>query len=161
MFSTSNMLRLTGAFTLLAFFAGSAVALPGIPKGGGGNHNKHNTKATDPLDSAIKDLQEAEKSLGTKEWSNASQKTRSAEQIVSAQDTSAKQARDKMIENGAPKEQRDHIKARVTALDGVIKDIHTAEKNISAKKVDDAVTAIKAAISGLEGLTGGGEKKKK
>jgi len=160
MLSTRNQLRLAGALTLLAFVAGSAGASPTMPKGGHNNKN-NSAKPTDPLDSAIKDLQEAEKALDSKDsHSTASQKTHSADQIVAAQDAAAKQARDRMIEQGAPKEQRDHIKARVTALDAVLKDIHTAERDIASKKADDAKTAIKAAIAGLEGLAGGGEKKK-
>src|SRR5206468_2742008 len=61
----------------------------------------------------------------------------------------------------ATKEQRDHLKARVTALDAVLKDIRNAEKEIAARKTDDAKASVKAAIAGLEGLTGHEPKKKK
>jgi hypothetical protein len=153
--------RLLAVCGLLALLAAQADALPGV-KGGGNRGGKHkNTKPTDPLDAAVKELREAEKELGSKEGSKAGKLTRSARQIVSDQLHQARQARDRAADSGTvAKEQREHIKARVSALDAVVKDIRTAEKEIAAKKADDAKTAIQSAIGGLEGLTGGGKKKK-
>jgi hypothetical protein len=159
MLSSRNMLRLAGALTVVAFFAGTAGAVPGLPHAG--NHKNKNSKPTDPLDTAIKDLQAAEKALDSKDHSAASQKTHSADTIVAGASTAAKQTRDRLIENGAPKDQKEQIKARVTALDAALKDIHTAEKEIAAKKTDEAKTALAAAITALQGLTGGGGDKKK
>jgi hypothetical protein len=158
MFRFANALRLLAACGLLAFVAAPADAVPGAK--GGGRHK--NSKPTNPLDAAIKDLKEAEKEIGSKEGSSASKLTHSAETIVSEQLQQTRQARDRAMDNSnSTKEQRDQLKARVKSLDGVVKDIKTAVKEIAAKKNDDAKTAIQSAISGLEGLTGGGEKKKK
>lgn len=158
MFRFSTTVRLIAACGLLAFVASQADAIPGT-KGGG---KRGNGKSIDPLDAAIKDLKEAEKELGSKEGSNATKLARSAEQIVSEQLKQARQARDRAADSGtATKEQREHIKARITALDAVVKDIKTAENGIAAKKTDDAKSAIQSAITGLEGLTGGENKKKK
>jgi hypothetical protein len=157
-----HTLRLLAACGLLAFVAAQADAVSGV-KGGGNRGGKHrSTKPTDPLEAAVKDLREAEKELGSKEGSKAGKLTRSAQQIVGNQLTLTRQARDRAADGGtATKEQREHIKARVSALDAVVKDIKTAEKEIAAKKADDAKTAIQSAITALEGLTGGEKKKKK
>jgi uncharacterized protein YukE len=158
MLSRHITLRLVAALSLFGFSVVGAEAFPSVHAQG----NKNKTKPVDPLTTAIKDLQDAQKAVESKDNTSASQKTHNADSIVANADTVAKQTRDRLIENGAPKDQRDQIKARVTALNDVLKDIHTAEKNIAAKKTDDAVTALKSAIAGLEGLTGsGGEKKKK
>jgi hypothetical protein len=160
------------AAALLAFGAGEAFALPLIrpplPPGAAGrppagNKNKaKGKKPADPLEAAVKDLQAAEKDLESKDTAKASQMTRSAEQIVSNQDQLAHKARSQAAESGnATKEQKDHLKARVTALDAVLKDVRNAEKEIAARKTDDARSSVKAAIAGLEGLTGHEPKKKK
>ena len=88
--------------------------------------------------------------------------TRSAEQIVSNQAQLAHKAKSQAAENGnATREQKDHLKARVTALDAVLKDVRSAGKEIAARKTDDAKASVKSAIAGLEGLTGHEPKKKK
>jgi len=158
-----NTLRLLAACGLLAFVATQAEGLPRLKQPGGGNHNgnKHKgAKPTDPLDAAVKDLKEAEKELGSKEGTGAGKLTHSAGQVVGEQLKQARLARDRAADSGnATKEQRDHWKARITGLDGVVKDIKTAEKEIAAKKTDAAKTAIQSAITGLEGLTGAETKK--
>jgi len=166
-----NLLRLIAAVALLAFGAGEAFALPvirppvpgGAGKPAGGNKNKNKgKKSADPLEAAVKDLQAAEKDLESRETAKASQMTRSAEQVVGNQDQLAHKARSQAAENGnATKEQKDHLKARVTALDAVLKDIRNAEKEIASRKTDDAKASVKSAIAGLEGLTGHEPKKKK
>ena len=172
MFRSSHILRLIAAAALLAFGATEALALPVIrpPLPGGsvkkppsGNRNKgKGKKAADPLEAAIKDLQAAEKDLESADTAKARQMTKSAEQIVGNQDQLAHKARSQAVESGtATKEQKDHLKARVTALDAVLKDIRNAEKEIAARKTDDAKASAKAAIAGLEGLTGHEPKKKK
>lgn len=160
------MCRFNCAFGLLAVcgllaLAAQPDALAG-GQGGGNRGGKHkSTKPTDPLEAAVKDLKDAEKDLGSKEASHAGKLTRSAQQIVGDQLKLARQARDRAADSGtATREQREHLKARVSALDGIVKDIKTAEKEITAKKADDAKSAIQSAISGLEGLTGSEKKKK-
>ena len=86
-----------------------------------------------------------DKDLEAKKSGEASQLTRTAEQIVSQ---ASKQASGK----GG-----DADKAK--SLDAVLKDIREAEKQIANRKPDDASTAIKSAITGLEALTGAKKKK--
>lgn len=173
MFRSINILRFVAAGAIVAFCTAEAAALPivrppsppGVGGAGkppaGGRNSKKSKKASDPLDAAIKDLKDAEKDLGSKDNSAASRLTRSAAQIVSDQNKAAKQARERAGESGnVTKEQKDHLKTRITALDAILKDIRTAEKEIAARKADDAKTAIQSAITGLEGLTGGKKKKK-
>jgi len=162
MFRLCNLLRLVIACGFLAFVAGQADALPGVKAPTGGHNGKNkNAKPTDPLESAIKDLTQAEKDLDAKDGS-AGRLTKSAEQIVSGQEQQAKQARDQALERGtATKEQKEHLKARITALEAVLKDIRSAHKAIGAHKTEDAKSSLQSAVTGLEGLTGGGGGKKK
>jgi hypothetical protein len=173
MFHSINALRLLAAVAIVAFCAAEAAALPTIrppsppaPGGAGkppagGRKPSNKKKTADPLDAAIKDLKDAEKDLDSKDGSPASRLTRSAEQVVSNQAKLARQARDQAADSGtATKEQKEHIKTRISALDGILKDIRSAEKEITARKADDAKSAIQSAITGLEGLTGAGKKKK-
>jgi hypothetical protein len=168
MFRSRTGLRAVAAAAVVALGAAEAAALPIVrppTRAPGGVHQpaaggrKHKTKTTDPLDAAIKDLQKAEKDLGSEDRSAASKLTRSAEQIVNNQLQAARQARDRAAESGtATKEQRDELKARIAALNPILKDIRTAGKEIAARKSDEAKTAIQSAITGLEALTGGKKK---
>jgi hypothetical protein len=162
MFRSHNILRLLCTAAAVAFGTAELAAEPANPaapgmKNGGKTKGQ---KASDPLDGAIKDLQEAEKVLDAKDGS-AAKHAKSAAKIVGDQDTSTKQARDRAAENSnVPKEDRERLKARVTALNSILKDIRTAEKEIAAHKTDAAKTAIQSAITGLGGLTGTVRKKK-
>lgn len=111
----------------------------------GNNNNKGKNQQGGPIETAIKDLRSAEKDLEAKKSAEASQMTRAAEQIVSQ---ASKQA------NGQGGD-----KDRGKALDTILKDIREAEKQIANRKPDDASTAIKSAITGLEALTGVKKKK--
>ena len=165
-------MRASAAGVVVAFCTSEAVALPIIrpptpagagvhrPAAGGRNGGRRNRKpkTADPLEAAVKDLKQAEKDLDDR--SAAGRLTRSAETIVSNQHQAARQARDRAAESGtATKEQRDHFRSRASALDAILKDIRTAERNITARKTDEAKAAIQAAITGLEALTGGHKKK--
>jgi hypothetical protein len=168
---SSTLLRLIAAAALLAFGATEALALPAIrpplPPGVAlkkpptGNKGK-SKKPAGPLEAALKDLRAAETDLESADTAKAGQMTRSAEQIVATQSQLAHKARSQAAENGnATREQKDQLKARVTALDAVLKDVRSAGKEIAARKTDDAKASVKAAIAGLEGLTGHEPKKKK
>jgi hypothetical protein len=155
MFLPRLLVHLTVAVAILALAASEVDAFPAIggatpPKPGAGQQGKRpkgnkKGKQAGPFDTAIKDLKEADKELEAKKSAEASQMTRNAEQIVSQ---ASKQA------NGQGGD-----KDKGKALDAVLKDIREAEKQIAARKPDDASTAIKSAITGLEGLTGAKKKK--
>lgn len=141
--------RPLAVLTLLALTAGPVAAFPGIrpamPRPGAGRpamHRPNNRQAApaSPFQTAIQDLKAAEKDLADKNNAAADQKTRAAQQIV---DQQTKMAR-------APGGDKD----RAGALEAVMKDIREAERQIAARKPDDATTALKAAAAGLEALAG-------
>jgi hypothetical protein len=136
-------LRLAVAIAVVAVAATSVDAFPSISsKPHRSNNNKG--KQGGPLDTAIKDLKQADKDLEAKKSSEASQLTHAAEQIVS-------QASRQANGQGGDKD-------KGKSLDAVWKDIREAERQIGNRKFDDASTAIKSAITGLEGLTGAKKK---
>jgi hypothetical protein len=160
---SANILRLIAVAGSLALVAPEALALPvprppmppkpgvqqpGQPAKPRGRSNKNkNTKPQNPLETAVKDLEAAEKDIDGKNLSAASTKTRAAEQIV---DQQAKAAKGK-----------DGNKDRADALGAILKDIKEAEKQIAARKSADATTALQGAVAGLETLIGGKGKAKK
>jgi hypothetical protein len=139
MFNSLNALRFVAVCGLLAFAASDAQAAKQGKKKNQGNH----TSQSGPLDNAIKALQAAEKDLGEKKGTDAREATHAAENIVRDQAKAAHQP-----------EKQGGDKTRAAALDAVLKDIKDAEGKISARKPDEATTALKSAIDGLEGLTG-------
>src|SRR5262245_61360831 len=80
--------------------------------------------AASPLETALKDLQAAEKELDGKTLTDAKAKVSAAQGIVDQQE---KQAKGK----GGDKD-------RASALDAVLKDIKAAAKDINARKTGDA-----------------------
>jgi hypothetical protein len=137
-------LWLVVAAMVLTVAATGANAFPSIGAKPHRSNNNNKGKQVGPLDVAIKDLKQADKDLEAKKSSEASQLTHIAEQIVSQV---SKQANGQ----GGDKE-------KGKSLDAVLKDIREAEKQIGNRKPDDASTAIKSAITGLEALTGAKKK---
>jgi hypothetical protein len=149
MFSTVAAVVLALAASDAAAFpaiGGANPPKPGVGQQGKGRGGKKNNKGKQggPLDAAIKDLKQADKDLEAKKSSQASQLTHAAEQIVSQ---ASKQAHGQGGDADKGK-----------SLDAVLKDIREAEKQIANRKPDDASTAIKSAITALEGLSGAKKK---
>ncbi|HJZ93405.1 MAG TPA: hypothetical protein VKE40_21185 [Gemmataceae bacterium] len=163
---SANIVRLIAVAGALALVAPEAVALPvprppmpskpgvqqpGQPAKPKGRSNKNkNSKPQNPLETAVKDLEAAEKDIDGKNFSDASSMTKSAEQIV---DQQAKAAKGKDGKGGN--------KDRADALGAILKDIKEAQKQIAARKSADATTALQGAVAGLETLIGGKGKGKK